>query len=52
MAVSDIQATTAALAQRGVIPDSIEREGDAGWKARVSDPEGNSIEIIEVAADD
>jgi predicted enzyme related to lactoylglutathione lyase len=52
MAVSDIQATTAALAERGVIPDSIEREGDAGWKARVSDPEGNSIEIIEVAADD
>jgi predicted enzyme related to lactoylglutathione lyase len=50
VAVSDIETTTAALAERGVTPDSIEREGDAGWKARVSDPEGNSIEIIAVTS--
>jgi hypothetical protein len=50
VAVSNIEAMTAALAERGVTPDSIERERDAGWKARVSDPERNSIEIIAVTS--
>jgi catechol 2,3-dioxygenase-like lactoylglutathione lyase family enzyme len=49
MAVPDIEAVVAVLEARGVTIGSIERDGDAGRKAVVLDPDGNSIAIIEVA---
>ena len=48
MAVRDIQEATAALEARDVTSGAIEREGDAGRKAVVLDPDGNSIAILEV----
>jgi predicted enzyme related to lactoylglutathione lyase len=51
MAVSDIEEATSALAARGVATGPIEPEGDAGRKAVVLDPDGNSIAIIEVTGD-
>jgi len=51
MAVPDIEAVVAALEARGVSTGPILREGDAGRKAVVLDPDGNSIAIIEVARD-
>ena len=50
MAVSDIEEATSALVARDVPIGPIEREGDAGWKAIVTDPDGNSIAMIEVSA--
>jgi predicted enzyme related to lactoylglutathione lyase len=50
MAVPDIEGAAAALAARGVTTGPIEREGDAGRKAVVLDPDGNSIAIIEVTS--
>jgi predicted enzyme related to lactoylglutathione lyase len=50
MAVPDIAAVTAALEQRGVTTGPIVREVDAGLKALALDPDGNSIEIIQVVA--
>jgi predicted enzyme related to lactoylglutathione lyase len=52
MAVSDIDEATSALEARGVATGSIEQEGEAGRKALVRDPDGNSIAIIEVAGGD
>jgi len=52
MAVPDIETATSALRARGVATGTIEREGDAGRKALVRDPDGNSIAIIEVAGGD
>jgi predicted enzyme related to lactoylglutathione lyase len=52
MAVSDIEETTSAIEARGVASGPIEREGEAGRKALVRDPDGNSIAIIEVARGD
>jgi predicted enzyme related to lactoylglutathione lyase len=49
MAVPDIEEATAALHARGVATGPIEPEGNAGRKALVRDPDGNSIAIIEVA---
>lgn len=51
MAVPDIEAVVAALEARGMTIGPIEQEGDAGRKAVVLDPDGNSIAIIEVAGD-
>jgi predicted enzyme related to lactoylglutathione lyase len=51
MAVPDIQEAASSLAARGVTTGPIEPEGDAGQKAIVRDPDGNSIAIIEVAGD-
>jgi predicted enzyme related to lactoylglutathione lyase len=48
MAVPDIEGATSALQARGVPAGPIEPEGDAGRKAVVLDPDGNSIAIIEV----
>lgn len=50
MAVPDIEATTSGLQTRGITAGPIRPEGDAGRKAVVLDPAGNSIAIIEVAA--
>lgn len=52
MAVPDIEAAISTLESRGVAPGPIEREGDAGRKALVRDPDGNSIAIIEVTPGD
>ena len=49
MAVSDIEEATSALQARGVTTGLIEQEGEAGLKALVRDPDGNSIAVIEVA---
>src|SRR5215468_1731998 len=48
MAVPDIEGAASALRARGVPAGPIEPEGDAGRKAVVLDPDGNSIAIIEV----
>ena len=48
MAVPDIEGAASALQARGVPAGPIEPEGDAGRKAVVLDPDGNSIAIIEV----
>jgi predicted enzyme related to lactoylglutathione lyase len=50
MAVPDIDAASSALASQGVATGPIEREGDAGRKMIVRDPDGNSIAVIEVVA--
>jgi predicted enzyme related to lactoylglutathione lyase len=48
VAVPDIEEAASALAARGVPTGPIAPEGDAGRKAVVRDPDGNSIAIIEV----
>jgi len=50
MAVADIDGAIASLADRSIACGPIEPEGDAGRKAVVRDPDGNSIAVIEVAA--
>jgi predicted enzyme related to lactoylglutathione lyase len=49
MAVSDIEAATSELAQRGISSGPTERQGAAGRKSVVLDPDGNSIVILEVS---
>ena len=49
VAVADIESATAELVARGLVTGPIEPEGEAGLKALVRDPEGNSIVIIQVA---
>ena len=49
VAVSNIETVTTELASRGVKTGPIEPEGNAGLKAVVLDPDGNSIAIIQVA---
>ena len=51
MAVPDIERAVAALAARGVSTGPVHPQGDAGRKAVVLDPDGNSIAIIEVISD-
>jgi predicted enzyme related to lactoylglutathione lyase len=50
VAVSDIDAAVSSLQGRGVGIGPINPEGDAGRKAVTSDPDGNSIAIIQVTA--
>jgi predicted enzyme related to lactoylglutathione lyase len=52
MAVSDIEEAASALEARGVATGPIEQEGEAGRKALVRDPDGNTIAIVEVAGSD
>jgi predicted enzyme related to lactoylglutathione lyase len=47
--VGDLDATLAELAGRGITARTVEEVGDAGRKATVPDPDGNSIALIEVA---
>ena len=49
VAVSDIEATVSALERRGVSAGAIEPDGDAGRKAVVLDPDGNRLELVQVA---
>ena len=52
MAVSDLRTVTAGLEARNVTTGPVQEEGTAGWKIVAYDPDGNSIEIIEVADQD
>ncbi len=49
MAVSDIEAATSELEDRGISCGRIERQGSAGRKSTALDPDGNSIAILEVS---
>jgi predicted enzyme related to lactoylglutathione lyase len=48
MAVPDLERAISELASRGLAAAAIETVGDAGRKAPVIDPEGNTINLIEV----
>ena len=48
LSVADLDAAMAELGSRGVVPISTEVVGDAGRKATLLDPDGNSVSIIEV----
>ena len=50
MAVPDLEAALTEIAGRGLRPSAIERVGVAERKAPVVDPEGNTINLIEVLA--
>ncbi len=49
IAVSDLDATLAELAGRGLRPGPAEPVGTAGRKAVATDPDGNAVSLIEVA---
>jgi glyoxylase I family protein len=49
LAVDDIEAVSSALEARGITAGSIAPEGDAGLKAVIRDPDGNSIALLQVA---
>ncbi len=48
LAVPDLNATLAAMESRGIRSAVIEEAGESGRKARVLDPEGNTLAFIEV----
>ena len=50
MCVDDLRQTLVDLTSRNVDCGPIEAVGDAGHKAQVPDPDGNTISLIEVAA--
>ncbi len=50
LCVNDLHQTVADLTTRNVTCGPIEVVGDAGHKAQVPDPDGNTISLIEVAA--
>lgn len=49
IAVADVNAEVAAMAERGLACGPIERVGDAGYRASMQDPEGNTVNVIQVA---
>ena len=49
LAVADLDAAVTDLAARGIVAGPIQPEGDAGRKATVADPDGNTLALIEVA---
>ncbi len=50
IAVGDLDATVAGLRRRHLTPGDAEAVGDAGRKVTVTDPDGNSLSFLEVAA--
>jgi catechol 2,3-dioxygenase-like lactoylglutathione lyase family enzyme len=46
--VADLDATLAELGRRDISPSRVEVVADAGRKATVLDPDGNSVAVIEV----
>lgn len=50
ISVSDLDEAVTDLEARGISSGRIETVGDAGRKATMTDPEGNSIALIQVAA--
>ncbi|MCL5270108.1 MAG: VOC family protein [bacterium] len=49
--VDDIQATAAALRERGVDVSEIKLGGDQSWQAWLADPDGNRIELHQYTPD-
>lgn len=49
IAVTDLDAEVAALSEHGLRPGPIEPVGDAGRRSSLQDPDGNSINLIQVA---
>jgi catechol 2,3-dioxygenase-like lactoylglutathione lyase family enzyme len=47
--VSDLDEALAELDHRGIRADRVEQQGDAGRKAIVLDPDGNTVGLIHVA---
>ncbi len=50
LSVADLDATLTELDRRDISPIRVEVVGDAGRKATMFDPDGNSVAIIEVRA--
>jgi predicted enzyme related to lactoylglutathione lyase len=50
IAVADLDAALAELADRGLGPTGMEQVGQSGRKATFHDPEGNLVSLLEVAA--
>jgi predicted enzyme related to lactoylglutathione lyase len=48
LAVADLDDAVAEVAGRGLRPDSVEQVGDAGRKAIFTDPDGNSVSMLDV----
>lgn len=48
LAVPNLDRTLADIRHRGIVCETIEVLGDAGRKATVTDPDGNSISFVEV----
>jgi len=48
IAVKDLGASVAEITDRGISLGAIEAVGDAARKAKVADPDGNSVALIEV----
>lgn len=48
LSVADLDATLAELGRRDISPSRVEVVGDAGRKATMLDPDGNSVAVIEV----
>ena len=49
IAVADLDAEVAGLTGRGLRPGRIEPVGDAGRRSSMQDPDGNEINLIQVA---
>ncbi|HEY6474240.1 MAG TPA: VOC family protein [Acidimicrobiales bacterium] len=50
VSVPDLDAALAEIAARGIEPAHVERVGEAERKATVTDPDGNTVALIEVRA--
>ena len=50
LSVTDLRRSVQDLRGRGLQPGPIEAVGEAGWKATLSDADGNAISLIEVAS--
>src|SRR4051812_11191405 len=50
IAVSDLDETITDLEARGISSGRVEQVGDAGRKSVVTDPDGNSVAFIQIAA--
>lgn len=48
LAVDDLKGCVAEIAARGIAMGPIEEIAGAGWKARVRDPDGNEIALVEI----
>jgi glyoxylase I family protein len=49
ISIAHLDAELTVLRNRGIEPEEIEQVGDAGRKATLRDPDGNTIALIEVA---
>lgn len=49
LCVADLESVVADIADNGFTVGSVERVGDAGRRATLNDPDGNTVSFIEVA---